>query len=36
MIPGDLESWHTEWMRIADRNWDRGLAEEKPVTSAPR
>ena len=29
MIPGDLESWHTEWMRIADRNWTRGLAEEK-------
>jgi Prolyl oligopeptidase family len=29
MIPGDLESWHTEWMRIADRNWSRGLAAEK-------
>src|SRR5258708_11572764 len=29
MIPGDLESWHAEWMRIADRNWDRGLTEEK-------
>ena len=29
MIPGDLESWHAEWMRIADRNWQRGLAEEK-------
>jgi dienelactone hydrolase len=29
MIPGDLESWHAEWMRIADRNWGRGLAEEK-------
>ena len=28
MIPGDLESWHAEWMRIADRNWARGLAEE--------
>ena len=28
MIPGDLESWHVEWMRIADRNWKRGLAEE--------
>ena len=28
MIPGDLESWHTEWMRIAERNWARGLAEE--------
>ena len=20
MIPGDLESWHAEWMRVADRN----------------
>ncbi len=29
MIPGDLESWHAEWMRIADRNWQRGLASEK-------
>ena len=29
MIPGDLESWHAEWMRIADRNWARGLTEEK-------
>jgi dienelactone hydrolase len=29
MIPGDLESWHAEWMRIADRNRDRGLTEEK-------
>lgn len=29
MIPGDFESWHLEWMRIADRNWNRGLAEEK-------
>ena len=29
MIPGDLESWHAEWTRIADRNWGRGLAEEK-------
>jgi pimeloyl-ACP methyl ester carboxylesterase len=28
MIPGDLESWHVEWMRIAERNWKRGLAEE--------
>jgi hypothetical protein len=28
MIPGDLESWHAEWMRIADHNWARGLAEE--------
>lgn len=29
MTPGDLESWHAEWMRIADRNWSRGLAGEK-------
>src|SRR3981189_2528612 len=29
MVPGDLESWHAEWLRIADRNWDRGLTEEK-------
>ena len=29
MIPGSLESWHVEWMRIGDRNWQRGLAEEK-------
>src|SRR6266702_2880268 len=29
MIPGDYESWHTEWMRIADQNWTRGLTEEK-------
>jgi pimeloyl-ACP methyl ester carboxylesterase len=28
MIPGDLESWHAEWMRVADRNWSRGLAEQ--------
>jgi pimeloyl-ACP methyl ester carboxylesterase len=29
MIPGDLESWHAEWKRIADFNWERGLSEEK-------
>ncbi len=28
MIPGDLESWHREWYRIAEENWARGLAEE--------
>jgi pimeloyl-ACP methyl ester carboxylesterase len=27
MIPGDLESWHAEWMRVADRNHQRGDAE---------
>ena len=29
MIPGDHESWHREWLRIAERNWHRGAAEEK-------
>jgi dienelactone hydrolase len=29
MEPGSLESWHTEWKRIADQNWQRGLVEEK-------
>jgi pimeloyl-ACP methyl ester carboxylesterase len=29
MIPGDKESWHTEWKRIGDRNWNRGLAEQR-------
>jgi pimeloyl-ACP methyl ester carboxylesterase len=24
MIPGDKESWHVEWMRVADRNRNRG------------
>jgi hypothetical protein len=24
MIPGDTESWHREWMAVADRNRDRG------------
>lgn len=28
MIPGDKESWHREWLAIAERNWDRGVAEE--------
>jgi dienelactone hydrolase len=28
MIPGDLESWHIEWKRIGDRNWERGLRAE--------
>jgi acetyl esterase/lipase len=27
MIPGDLESWHAEWMRVADHNLQRGDAE---------
>jgi hypothetical protein len=28
MIPGDKESWHREWMRVADRNETRGRNEE--------
>ncbi|RAI36760.1 alpha/beta hydrolase family protein [Rhodoplanes roseus] len=27
MVPGDLESWHKEWMIVADRNVSRGDAE---------
>jgi dienelactone hydrolase len=29
MIPGDKESWHREWLVVGDRNFERGLAEEK-------
>lgn len=29
MVPGDKESWHREWMRTADRNWNRGIEAEK-------
>lgn len=29
MIPGDKESWHTEWIRMAERNRQRGDAAEK-------
>jgi len=29
MIPGDYESWHREWMVIADRNFQRGVEEER-------
>lgn len=29
MQPGDLESWHEEWMRIAERNDSRGDDEER-------
>ena len=28
MIPGDLESWHREWLAVAERNHRRGDAEE--------
>ena len=37
MIPGDKESWHREWMRIADLNLARGRDEEAAAAiSAPR
>jgi len=29
MKPGDAESWHEEWLRIAERNSSRGDAEEQ-------
>jgi dienelactone hydrolase len=29
MKPGDAESWHIEWLRVAERNDSRGDAEEK-------
>ncbi len=29
MIPGDLESWHAEWMKVADNNHARGDEAEK-------
>jgi len=29
MIPGDYESWHKEWLHIADRNMNKALDEEK-------
>jgi len=28
MIPGDTESWHREWLVVADRNFARGVEEE--------
>jgi len=28
MIPGDYDSWHKEWMVVADNNMRRGEAEE--------
>lgn len=28
MIPGDKESWHREWLRVGDRNFERGDREE--------
>jgi dienelactone hydrolase len=29
IIPGDYESWHIEWLRIADRNFARGEMAER-------
>ena len=29
MSPGDEESWHTEWLRVADRNRERAIAAER-------
>src|SRR5712671_3811716 len=29
MKPGDAESWHVEWLRVAGRNDSRGDAEER-------
>ncbi len=29
MIPGDKESWHREWLLVADRNFARGVDEER-------
>ena len=29
MKPGDAESWHVEWLKVAERNDSRGDAEEK-------
>ena len=34
MIPGDKESWHREWMRVADRNINVAAARKAPATSA--
>jgi hypothetical protein len=28
MIPGDYDSWHKEWLVVADANMKRGEAEE--------
>lgn len=29
MVPGDEESWHAEWLKVARRNLERGDAAEK-------
>ena len=29
MVPGDKESWHKEWLKVADRNHQRGDEAEK-------
>ena len=36
MVPGDKESWHTEWLKVAEHNHVRGDEAEKaghnPIT----
>src|ERR1700752_2512808 len=29
MVPGDMESWHKEWLRVAERNRRRGDEAER-------
>ena len=29
IVPGDKESWHREWLKVADANFDRGVEEER-------
>jgi dienelactone hydrolase len=29
IVPGDKESWHREWLAAAERNFQRGLEEER-------
>ena len=36
IIPGDKESWHAEWTRIAERNYARARRKENSVISAQR
>src|SRR5262249_27352670 len=38
MIPGDTESWHREWLALAERNFTRGeaAAARGPAVTSPR
>jgi dienelactone hydrolase len=29
IVPGDVESWHAEWLRVGNRNFTRGEAAER-------